>query len=79
MCFFISAEEAYLEQNKPFHTMKSMICRSYSFQKVTQLSQRNNVLPAAASNIDGFLLRGTCVSCTQLNIPLWSKQSLSPP
>jgi hypothetical protein len=32
-----------------------MIYRKYSFQKLPQLAQGNNVLVAAASNIDGFL------------------------
>jgi hypothetical protein len=39
----------------------------------------NNVLDVAASNIDDFPSRGTCVFSTQLNWPIWSKQSLSPP
>jgi hypothetical protein len=37
------------------------------------------VLDAAACNLDGFLWRDTCVSSTQLNRPIWNKQSLSPP
>jgi hypothetical protein len=31
-----------------------MISRKYSFQKLTQFSQKNNALDAAASNIDVF-------------------------
>jgi hypothetical protein len=31
------------------------------------------VLDARASNLDGFLLRDTCVSSTQLNRPYWTK------
>jgi hypothetical protein len=79
ICFFNLAEEAYLEQNEPFSTLKTMICRKYSFQKQTQFSQGNNVLDATASNIDGFLWRGSCVFSIQLNRPIWSKQSLCTP
>jgi hypothetical protein len=39
----------------------------------------NNVLDAAASNIDGFLWRDTCVSSNQLNRLVWSIERLSPP
>jgi hypothetical protein len=59
--------------------MKTMIWRKYSFQKLTQFTQGNNVLDAAASNTDGFVLRDTYVSSTQLNRPIWDKLSLSPP
>jgi hypothetical protein len=44
-----------------------MICSKYTFQKLTQFSQGNNVIDIAASNIDGVLRRDTCVSSTQLN------------
>jgi hypothetical protein len=37
-------------------TLKDLNCLKYSFQIVTQLSHRINVLHAAASNLDGFLL-----------------------
>jgi hypothetical protein len=47
--------------------------------KLTQFSQGNNVLDAAASNIDGILSRDTCVSLTQLNRTIWSTQSLLAP
>jgi hypothetical protein len=36
------------------------------------------VLDGPVSNIDGFLWRDTCVSSTQLNRPIWKKESLSP-
>jgi hypothetical protein len=55
-----------------------MIGRKYSFQKL-KIAQGNNVLYTAASNIDGFLWGNTCVSSTQLNVPIYSKESLSPP
>jgi hypothetical protein len=35
-------------------------CRKFSFQKLTQFSQGNNVLDVAASNTDAFLWRDTC-------------------
>jgi hypothetical protein len=47
--------------------------------KIPQFSQGKNVLNAAASNIDGYLWSDTCVSSTQLNRPIWNKQSLTPP
>jgi hypothetical protein len=46
MSFFNLAEYDYLEQSEPFYTSKTMICRKYSFQKLTQFSQENNVLDA---------------------------------
>jgi hypothetical protein len=54
MCFLNLAEGAYLEQNEPF-PLKTMNRRKYSFLKLTQFSQVNNVLHAAASKIDGFI------------------------
>jgi hypothetical protein len=79
VCFFNSALEAYLEQTHFVSTMKAMIFSKYSFQKQTQFLHGNNVLDAAACNIDGFLWRDTFVSSTQLNRPIWNKMSLSPP
>jgi hypothetical protein len=61
ICFFNLAEEAYLEQNEAFSTLETMICRKYSFQKLTQFSQGNNVLDAAAFSVEGFLWKGTCI------------------
>jgi hypothetical protein len=46
MCFFPLAEQAYLEQNDPFSTLKILICRKCSFQKQTQFSQGNSLLDA---------------------------------
>jgi hypothetical protein len=43
-----------LEENEPFTILKILIGRKDSFQKLTQFSHGNNVLEAAASNIDGF-------------------------
>jgi hypothetical protein len=37
--------------------------------KLTQFTQGNNVLEAAAYDTNGFLLRDTCVPSTQLNNP----------
>jgi hypothetical protein len=72
-------EQAYMQQNEPFFILKTMTCRNYSFQNLTQFSQENNVLDAAASNIDGFLSRDTCVSLTQKNRLIWRKDRFSPP
>jgi hypothetical protein len=44
-----------------------------------QFSQGNNVIDAAASDLDGFLWRDTWDSSTQLNRPVWNEESRSPP
>jgi hypothetical protein len=59
ICWFV--------KNEPFWSLKTKICRMYSFQKVTQLSQGNNMLNAAASNIDGFLRQRN----TNISSPSW--------
>jgi hypothetical protein len=48
------------------------------FLTKTKLSQCNKVLYAPASNLDGFLLRDTCVSSFQLNRPILIKVTGSP-
>jgi hypothetical protein len=73
MSFFNSAELAYLEKTEPISTLKILRCRKYSFQKLTQFSQRNNVLNAPASNTDGFLSRDICVSSNSLDRYTWNK------
>jgi hypothetical protein len=55
-------EQAYLEENDPFHTLKTMTCRKYSIQNLIPFSQGNNAVNAAASDICGFLWIDTCVS-----------------
>jgi hypothetical protein len=52
--------------------------RQYSFPHLTQFTQRNKVLDALASNLDGFLSRDTCVSSTQLNRAIWNKLMFLP-
>jgi hypothetical protein len=53
MCFFNSSESAE-EQKEPISTLKGPHYRKYSFQKLTQLSQGNNVLDAEAFNVMVF-------------------------
>jgi hypothetical protein len=77
MCFINSAAKSYLVQNEYFYSLKCTISRKYSFQKVPQLSQGFNLLDAAASNIHGFFFRHPCISSSQLNRPIWSKQSIT--
>jgi hypothetical protein len=60
-------------------TLKSVICRKYSFGKLTQFSQGFNVLDAASSYIDNFVRTDTFVSSTHLNRPIWSNMSHNPP
>jgi hypothetical protein len=64
MCFINSAQYVYLEQNETNSTWNNQSCRKYYFQKLSQFSQGNNVVPAAASNIDGCFCNGTWVSST---------------
>jgi hypothetical protein len=63
-CFITSTEEALLQHNGPFSTLKILVCRNYSMQNITQVSPGKKVLDAPASNTDGFLLRDTCVPST---------------
>jgi hypothetical protein len=79
MCFFNSAEKAYLEINENFYSLKCVTFRKYSFQKPPQLSQGDNEVYAVLSNLDRFTWRDTCVSSSLLNRPIWKKMSLSPP
>jgi hypothetical protein len=73
------AEYTYLELTEILSTLKHLNCWKYSFQKLTQFSQGNNVVVAAALNMDGFLWRERRVSSSQLNRPVGSQESLSPP
>jgi hypothetical protein len=41
-------------RRKPISTLRNLTCKKYCFQRDSQFSQGNNVLDAAASNIDGF-------------------------
>jgi hypothetical protein len=65
-------KRAYLHLEKPN-------LQEVFLQKLTQFSQGNNVLGITASNTHGFVSRGTCVPSTQLNRPIFNKESLSPP
>jgi hypothetical protein len=65
--------------NEPFSNLKTLICRMYSYQKLTQFSQGNNVLNSDTSNRDVFLWISINVPSTQLNSPTWNKQSLTLP
>jgi hypothetical protein len=46
--------------------------------KLIQFSLRNGILDAPAYDTNGFLSRDTCVLSTQLNGPIWKKESISP-
>jgi hypothetical protein len=76
LCFFNSAESAYLEQERVFSTSKIRRGWMYSFEKLSPFSQGNHVLVATASKRHGCLLRDTCVSSTELISPIWNKMSL---
>jgi hypothetical protein len=57
MRFFKLAEYAYFKQTEQTITLKNLSCWKYSFQKLTQFSQGNNLLDATRSNTGGFLLK----------------------
>jgi hypothetical protein len=78
MCFLKSAELASLEESEPISTLIQVSCRRWSFQKLTQLSQGNNVLDSPASNTEGFL-QETHVILKQVNRTIWNKMGLSAP
>jgi hypothetical protein len=46
MCVHNSAAYTYLEQIEPISTLKNLSCGKYSFHKLPQISQVNNVLDA---------------------------------
>jgi hypothetical protein len=46
-----------------------MICRKFSFPKLTQFSPGNNVPDNSSSNTDGCVWRDTCVYSTELKRP----------
>jgi hypothetical protein len=48
MCLFNSAEYVNLEQTEHLYTLKTRIHRNYSFEKLTQFAQGNNMLDARA-------------------------------
>jgi hypothetical protein len=54
------------------------MCRQYSFQKLAQFSQRNNVLDALASHIDRFLWRDMCFF-KSVEWDIWKKERKSAP
>jgi hypothetical protein len=55
MCFYNSAEKAYLEQRETVSILKYLSCRKQCIQKLIQYSQGINIVEALASNANGFL------------------------
>jgi hypothetical protein len=49
------------------------------FQKLMYFSKGKKALEASDSNTHGFLSKDIYVSSNQLNMPIWSKESQSPP
>ena len=62
-----------------FPSLKIAIQRKFSFRKLMQFSQENNVVEAPGCNTDGLILKDTCLFSIKLNMPIWNKMSLSPP
>jgi hypothetical protein len=58
--------------------LKTLIGRKYAFLKFTQFPKGSKVLDTPASQLDGFLSRGTCVSSTELNRPSGTKCAFLP-
>jgi hypothetical protein len=77
--FFQLSRIGLFGTKKPISNLKNLSCRKYSFQKLSQLSQGNDVLNATHSNIDAFLWSDICGSSTLLNTPILNKESLFPP
>jgi hypothetical protein len=77
--FLYLTEEAYLKQREPITTLRNPSCIKYLLQKLSYLSQGNNVVYVAASHMDGFLWGATCISSTQLNRPFQNKMSICQP
>jgi hypothetical protein len=75
--FFHLAEWACLQQSESCSSLKTMICRMYSFQLISILTGKL-CLDDTASDTNGFLSRDTCVSSSQLNRPICCKGSLTP-
>jgi hypothetical protein len=73
MCFFDSPEGAGLDENEPFSSLETIVCRKNALQTSTQFSQGNNVLDAASCNLVPFCRRDRCDSSNQLKRPIWSK------
>ena len=69
MCFFNRAEQTYLQQNEPFSTLKTMVWQEVLLSKLTQFSEGDNGLDAAASIAYDFLWSDTHASSLQLNRP----------
>jgi hypothetical protein len=74
MCFFISAEKAYLEGQYPIYPLETLSSRNNSFQKLSKFSQGINMLGVAHSNIAGFLWTDTCASSDEKNTPKRKKK-----
>jgi hypothetical protein len=66
-----------MEQNELPSTLKKLRGGKYCSQKLTQFPQGNNVLDSPRSNVNGFLLKDSCVSSTQLSRPIWNKMRVS--
>jgi hypothetical protein len=73
MCFFSSADYTYLQAVEPVSTLKTMICRKCSFQKLSPFSQGNNIRDAPVSHTHGF--RGQINVFPQLNRIVLLKQN----
>jgi hypothetical protein len=72
--FLQLTRKACKEQNEHFSTLETTICKTRSFEKLTELSQEICV-DVAASNINDFPWRSACVFSTPLSRPIWSKQA----
>jgi hypothetical protein len=64
MGFCNLSEYTYLEQIEVISSLKHLGCKKYSFQKLSQFSQGNNILDAPASTTNRVLSRDTFVSST---------------
>jgi hypothetical protein len=75
--FLVVSPKGVFGGNRAYLLLETWSCRKYSFQKVTQLSQGNNILDVPASNTGGFLSRDTRVTSAQHNRPMQQTESIS--
>jgi hypothetical protein len=66
-----------LEQTAYLHPETPKLQEVFPTKNKSQFSQGSNVLDATASYTDGFILRITCSSSSQLKRPILKKESLS--
>jgi hypothetical protein len=78
ICFLNLVDLGLFATKCAFLHLENCVCRKYSFKKLTEFSQRNQVVHAAANNtaVLFFFFGDLCASFTQLNRPIWNQWAL---